>query len=78
MIQDHVAAVQEENVDDGGRAPWMCAVKGWFPAELAIFASLDSLRTASEAERLGALRSWSRRYFPAETVGPKGLGVRAV
>ncbi len=77
-IEEHVAAVEEKGVNDGGRAPWMCAVKGWFPAGLAIFASLDSLRTASEQQRLGALRAWSRRYFPADMSGPKDLGVRAV
>lgn len=77
-IEMLIADSAEQGVNDGGRTLWMAAVKGWFPAGLSILSDFPTLRGAPPARTLGALRAWSRRYFPQSTEDAKDLGIRAV
>lgn len=75
-VERALTPVADAAGEDGGRTAFLIAVKGWFPAGLAVFRALPAAAGATEAQLLGALRAWCHRYFPKDPAGPADLGVR--
>lgn len=76
-IGERLAAMWADG--DGGahtREDFLAAVRGWFPAGLAIVRSLPAAAGHGDAEIHAALGAWCGRYLPDDTAGPEELGVR--
>lgn len=69
-------AADAETGGDARRQMFMAVVRGWFPVGLDIVRALPGAKTADDATRLGALRTWCERYLPEDAAGPADLGVR--
>lgn len=71
-------AAEAESATEKERDLFLALVRGWFPVGLDILRAMPGGESAEDADRLGALAGFCRRYLPADTSGPRDLGVRAV
>lgn len=71
-------AAEADSATEKERDLFLAIVRGWFPVGLDILRAMPGGEGAADADRLGALAGFCRRYLPADTSGPRDLGVRAV
>ena len=76
VVEQAVAPVAAREGEDGERAAFMEAVRGWFPVGLSILRSFPQAASAEDRELYGVLQAWVRRFFPRDGRGPETLGVR--
>jgi hypothetical protein len=74
--QSLVAAGHDGEAPDAIREAFLVTVRGWFPVGLSILRGCPAARQATEAQVMGALRAWCRRYLPEDPSAAKDLGVR--